>query len=342
LSTPIPTLTSTANPALIEVVRSGFVESVHHGALVITGPDGSVRASVGDVGIPVFPRSSNKPLQALGMLRAGLDIGDEDLALACASHNGEPGHVERALALLARHGLDEQALHCPPDYPLHESSRMDAIRAWPGKRRAAMNCSGKHAGMLVTCAQRGWSLTDYEHPGHDLQRVIADTVTELTGEPIAATAVDGCGAPLFAFSLTGLARAFGKLVSAEDGPERRIADVMRAYPWLVAGTGREDTLLMLGVDGLLIKGGAEGVHAVALPDGTAIALKVDDGAQRPRGPLLVAALDALGTLPENPAARSVLDGLGRGHGEVSGGGRPVGELRPSDQLRRSLAASSLQ
>jgi L-asparaginase II len=337
-----PSLTSSANPALIEAVRSGFVESVHRGALVITNPDGSVRTAVGDTDIPVFPRSSNKPLQALGMLSAGLEIGDADLALACASHNGEPGHVERALALLAAHGLGEQALHCPPDYPLHEDSRVAAIRNWPGKRRAAMNCSGKHAGMVATCTQRGWPLANYEDPEHELQQVIAETVGKLIGEPIASTAVDGCGAPLFAFSLTGLARAFGKLVTAEDGPERRIADVMRAHPWLVAGTGREDTLLMLTVDGLLAKGGAEGVHAVALPDGTAIALKVDDGAARPRNPLLVAALDTLGALPDNPAARSVLDGLGRGYGEVLGGGRPVGELRPTDQLRRSLAASSLQ
>ncbi|SFP74883.1 asparaginase [Amycolatopsis arida] len=328
------------NPALIEVVRSGFVESVHHGALVITAPDGSVRFAAGDVDSPVYPRSSNKPLQALGMLRAGLEIDDADLALACASHNGEPGHVDRALVLLSRHGLAEADLLCPPDYPLHEESRLRAVRHWPDRRRAAMNCSGKHAAMLATCRQRRWACEDYIDPKHELQRVIAETVVERTGEPIAATGVDGCAAPLFAYSLTGLARAFGRLVGAEDGPERRVADAMRAHPWLVAGTGREDTLLMLTVDGLLVKGGAEGVHAMALPDGTAVALKVSDGAARPRSTLLVTVLERLGALPDNEAARSVLDGLRRG--EVLGGGRPVGELRPTAQFQRSLDASSPQ
>jgi L-asparaginase II len=326
------------NPVLVEVVRSGFVESEHRGALVITAPDGSVLFEAGDVRRPVYPRSSNKPLQALGMLRAGLELDGADLALACASHNGEPGHVDRALAMLTRHGLTEDDLVCPPSYPLHEPSRVEADRDGRGQRRLTMNCSGKHTAMVCTCATQGWPVAGYTDPKHPLQEAIAGTITELIGEPIAHTGVDGCGAPLFAFSLTGLARAFGKLVTATGGPQRRIADAMRAHPWLVAGTGREDTMLMLTVEGLLAKGGAEGVHAVSLPDGTAIALKVDDGMQRPRNPLLVAALGALGALPENPAARSVLDGLGHGAGEVLGGGRPVGELRITDGLREQLSA----
>jgi L-asparaginase II len=305
----VSNLASAENPILAEVVRSGFTESVHRGSCLILRPDGSELCALGDVTSPVFPRSSTKPLQALAMLRAGLELPDDaDLALGCASHNGEPGHVRRALAMLERHGLMESALHCPPD-----------------PRRAAMNCSGKHAAMLATCVQRGWPVDDYTDPEHKLQRIIADTVAELTGEPIAHTGVDGCGAPLFAYSLTGLARAFRTLVLAESGSERRIADVMRAHPWLVAGTGRPDTLLMLAVDGLLAKGGAEGVHAVALAGGATIALKIDDGSPRPRGTVLVAALDALGALPDNLAARSVLTGLARGH--VLGGGREVGEVR---------------
>jgi L-asparaginase II len=306
------------NPALVEVVRSGFTESVHRGALVITGPHGSVRTALGDVDGPVYPRSSNKPLQALGMLRAGLEIDDIDLALVSASHSGEPAHLRRALAMLARAGLTEADLHCPPAPD-------------PGQgRRAAMNCSGKHAGMLTTCVQRGWPSATYTDPKHELQQSIADTVVEFTGEPIAATGVDGCGAPLFAFSLTGLARAFGRLVGT------RVAEAMRANPWLVAGTGREDTLLMLAVPGLLAKGGAEGVHAVALPDGTAVALKIDDGAARARPPLLVAALRALEAVPGNEAARGVLGGLGMGAGAVLGGGREVGELRVSENCLTAL------
>ncbi|EHR53634.1 L-asparaginase II [Saccharomonospora marina XMU15] len=294
------------SPVLVEVVRSGFVESVHRGALVVTAPDGTVRVALGDVDRPVFPRSANKPLQALGMLNAGLRVTDDALALVCASHSGEAGHVARALAMLEQVGLGEADLHCPPE-----------------PRRAAMNCSGKHAGMLTACVQRGWATAGYTDPAHELQRTIAATIEELTGEPIAATGVDGCGAPLFAFSLTGLARAFS------SASRTRVGEAMRTHPWLVAGTGREDTLLMLAVPGLLTKGGAEGVHAMALPDGSAVALKIDDGAGRGRAPLLVAALRASGSLPQNPAARAVLDGLGNAAGTVLGGGREVGELRVS-------------
>ncbi|PXY34530.1 asparaginase [Prauserella coralliicola] len=328
-----------SDPALVELVRSGFVESVHHGALVIVRPDGSVRTALGDVERPFYPRSANKPLQAVGMLECGLEADAEELALICASHNGEPGHVELALAMLASAGLSEDDLRCPADYPLYEPARIEAIRAWPGRRRAAMNCSGKHAGMLATCVRRGWPTSGYHEPGHELQQAIADTVVKLTGEPIAATGVDGCGAPLLAFSLAGLARAFSQLVTAEHGPRRRVADAMRARPWLVAGTGRDDTLLMRAVPGLLAKVGAEGVHAIALPDGTAVALKLADGATRGRAPLLVAALRALGAVPENPAATSVLDGLGKGAGVVLGGGREVGELRVTDEALKALASA---
>ncbi|MFC4004539.1 asparaginase [Prauserella oleivorans] len=326
---------------LVEVVRSGFVESVHHGSLVVTRPDGSVRTTLGDPDLPGYPRSANKPLQAVGMLRAGLEVDDEDLALVCASHNGEPGHVDRVLAMLARAGLTETDLHCPPDHPLHEPSRVEAIRHGAGPRRVAMNCSGKHAGMLTTCVNAGWATGHYTDPKHELQQAIAAAVVELTGEPIAATGVDGCGAPLFAFSLTGLARAFGRIVTARDSadPARRVADAMRARPWLVAGTGRDDTLLMLAVPGLLIKGGAEGVHAFALPDGTAVAFKIADGAARARGPVLAAALRALGAWPANPAAASVVDGFGRGAGLVRGGGREVGELRVTEECAAALAVS---
>ncbi|WP_298182346.1 asparaginase [Saccharomonospora sp.] len=304
---------ATSNPVLVEVVRSGFVESVHRGAVVVTAPDGSVRAAIGDVDTPVFPRSTNKPFQALGMLKAGLEIDDTDLALVCASHAGEPGHIERALSILAAAGLGEDDLLCPPE-----------------PRPAAMNCSGKHAGMLTTCVQRGWSTDDYTDPDHPLQRVITETVEELTGEKIAAVGVDGCGAPLFAFSLTALARAFSKASGT------RVGEVMRANPWLVAGSGKEDTLLMLSVPGLLSKGGAEGVHAMTLSDGTTVTCKFDDGAARARGPLLAAVLRALDAWPTNPAAQAVVDGLRRGSGLVLGGGREVGGLRVAAEVEKEL------
>jgi L-asparaginase II len=303
------------NPVLAEVVRSGFVESVHRGALVVTGPEGEARLALGDVVSPVFPRSSNKPLQAVGMLRAGLDFTGEDLALACASHSGEPGHVKRVLELLRAAGLAEDDLACPPDFPLHVPSMRDAAEP----RRVTMNCSGKHTAMLTTCVRAGWPTAGYETPDHPLQRAIASAVEELTGEPIAHTGVDGCGAPLFAFSLTGLARAFGRVALAADGPLRTVASAMREHPWLVAGTGREDTELMSAVDGLIAKGGAEGVQAFALPDGFAVAIKIDDGTKRACAPLAVEALRYLG------ADVSGLEALA--HPVVSGGGRPVGEVR---------------
>ncbi|MFF1606339.1 asparaginase [Amycolatopsis sp. NPDC058278] len=303
------------DPVLAEVVRSGFVESVHRGALVITGPEGEARLALGDVVSPVFPRSSNKPLQAVGMLRAGLDFTGEDLALACASHSGEPGHVKRVLELLDAAGLREDDLACPPDFPLHVPSMRDAAEP----RRVMMNCSGKHTAMLTTCVRAGWPVAGYAAPDHPLQQAIAGAVSELTGEPIAHTGVDGCGAPLFAFSLTGLARAFGRIAGASEGPSAKVASAMRAHPWLVAGTGREDTALMSGVEGLVAKAGAEGVQAFALPDGFAVAMKVDDGAKRACAPLAVEALRYLG------ADVSGLDELARP--AVLGGGRPVGEIR---------------
>ncbi|WP_372671754.1 asparaginase [Amycolatopsis kentuckyensis] len=303
------------NPVLAEVVRSGFVESVHRGALVITGPEGDARLALGDVTSPVFPRSSNKPLQAIGMLRSGLDFTGEELALACASHSGEPGHVKRVLELLSAAGLREDDLACPPDFPLHIPSMRDAAEP----RRVMMNCSGKHTAMLTTCVRAGWPTSGYESPDHPLQQALAATVAELTGEPIAHTGVDGCGAPLFAFSLTGLARAFGRVAAAASGPASEVASAMRAHPWLVAGTGREDTVLMSTVDGLVAKGGAEGVHAFALPDGFAVAMKIDDGNKRACAPLAVEALRYLGV------DVSGLDELARG--SVLGAGRPVGEVR---------------
>ncbi|ASR38602.1 asparaginase [Prauserella marina] len=324
------------DPILVEVVRSGFVESAHHGAVVVVGSEGEVRSAIGDVERPRFPRSANKPMQAAGMLAEGLAADEGDLSLTCASHNGEQGHIERVLALLASAGLHERDLRCPADYPLHEPSKFEAIREGIGRSRAAMNCSGKHAGMLLTCVERGWPTESYLEREHPLQQALASRVAELTGEPVAATGVDGCGAPLFGFSLIGLARAFSALVTAREGERRRVADAMRAHPWLVAGTGRIDTLLMTSVPGLLSKEGAEGVAAFALPDGTALACKVGDGAGRAKGPVLVAALAALGALPGNPAAASVLTGVGRGAGLVLGGGREAGELRVTEACRAAL------
>ncbi|WP_249999487.1 asparaginase [Actinoplanes sp. M2I2] len=298
---------------IAEVVRSGFVESVHHGSVAVLGGE-----SRGDVTSPIFPRSSNKPLQTVGLLRAGLVPRDEaDLALISGSHFGEPFHVRRVREILAAAGLDVDALRCPTSLPLAEDARDEWLRAGGGPERVLMNCSGKHAGMLATCVANDWPLETYRDPKHPLQVAITEAVADLAGERIAAVGVDGCGAPVLALSLTGLARAFERLVAAEPGShERRVADQMRAHPELVAGTGADDTVLMGAVPGLLAKGGAEGVVAVAVPGRGAVAIKIDDGGMRARTPVLLDELRRLGV--EVPAI-----------GEpVLGGGEPVGEIRP--------------
>ncbi|GIM93585.1 asparaginase [Paractinoplanes toevensis] len=300
---------------IAEVVRSGFVESVHHGSVAVLADGGESR---GDVTTPIFPRSALKPLQTVGMLRAGLVPRDEsDLAMISASHYGEVLHVRRVREILAAAGLEPGALRCPPALPLAERARDDWLRQQGGRERILMNCSGKHAGMLATCVANGWPTETYRDRDHPLQKALAEAVTELTGEPIAAVGVDGCGAPCFALSLTGLARAFRRLVEASPGTfERRVADAMRAHPVLVAGTGVDDSVLMEAVPGLLAKGGAEGVVAVAVPGVGAVTLKVDDGASRARTPVLLAELRRLGV----PVP--MIEAL------VLGGGEPVGDVRP--------------
>ena len=269
-----------------EIVRNGFVEGHHYGSVVALAADGSVLWSVGDVESPVLPRSCNKPVQALGMVRLGLDLPPDLLALACASHSGEPFHVEGVRRILAGAGLTEEALQTPPDYPLDDAAREALIRGGGERASVLMNCSGKHAAMLATCVVNGWPVETYLDPGHPLQRGIAATFADLTGEPIAVTAVDGCGAPLFSTSLSGLARAFRRLAlgvtesGAADPGAARVADAIRQHPAYVSGTTRDERALLEAVPGAIGKAGAEGCYALALPDGRAFALKVDDGTTR--------------------------------------------------------------
>lgn len=307
---------------LVEVVRSGFIEGRHHGSVVALDASGAVVLGAGDPYGPIFPRSSNKPMQAVAMLGAGLVLDDDaDLALVAASHSGEPFHVDRVRTLLARAKVGEDALRCPPDLPLSAQARDEVVRAGGRPSRVYMNCSGKHAGMLLTCRAAGWSIDDYVRPEHPLQRACQRAVEELTGEAVTATGVDGCGAPLFAVSLAGLGRAFLAAVQAPPGSAaRRVADAMRGHPEVMSGTGREDARLMRAVPGLLTKSGAEGVGVAAVPGFGAVAVKIDDGAARARMPVLVSALRRLGVVVEG------LDDLARE--PVLGGGEPVGEVRP--------------
>lgn len=251
--------------------------------------------SVGVVERPMFPRSANKPMQALGMLRAGLRLDGELLALAAGSHAGELFHVEGVRDILASVGLDETALRNPREYPFDGKARNRWVRARHRRAQVTMNCSGKHAAMLATCVANAWPTDTYLDPRHPLQHTIHTAVEELAGESVAVVAVDGCGAPLHAISLTGLARAFGRFASAPvESMPGRIAAAFAAHPQYVSGSRRLSAALIRATPGLFCKAGAEGVIAAGLPDGRGIAIKINDGGARARHLVLAATLQRLG------------------------------------------------
>jgi L-asparaginase II len=319
------------NPVLAVVVRSGFTESWHRGAIGALAADGTVLLSAGSASEPMFPRSSNKPFQAAAMVRCGLKLEGELLALAAASHSGEDFHVAGVRAILASAGLTEDDLQCPPDMPLDASASRAMIASGAPPDRVHMNCSGKHAAMLATCVANGWPTVTYRDPGHPLQQEIRSTISRLAGEEVAAIGVDGCGAPLMAISPLGLARAFRSVVLAEPGTaERTVADAMRAHPEWTSGSVRAERALMAAVPGLLMKPGADGVEGFALADGRAAAFKIEDGAARGRTPVSIALLRMLGAEAVPGADLAALAELATT--PVTGGGQVVGEIRPATWL----------
>jgi L-asparaginase II len=312
-------MSPTGEPATVVAVvdRGGFVEGHHYGSLIALDADGSVALSAGLPNEPMLPRSCAKPLQAAGMLRAGLDIDSELLAIACASHSGEDRHVDVVRRLLAHAGLDESALDNTPGMPTDSVTRRAMTRAGEGPNRIRQNCSGKHAAMLATCVAAGWPTAGYRDPSHPLQLALRATISELTGDLVTVAVVDGCGAALFAVTLSGLARAFGLLAtSSPASPEGRCYAAMRAFPSLVGGRGRDVTRLIDEVPGMIAKDGAEGVYAAAMPDGRAVAVKIDDGAERARLPVLAAGFRALGITA--PAIDELSTTAVLGHGDQVG------------------------
>ncbi|MFI9075808.1 asparaginase [Streptomyces sioyaensis] len=316
-----PAVREPAHVPVAHVVRGGMIEGVHHGSVVILAADGSVAFQAGDIEVACYPRSALKPLQAVGLLRAGLPpLDDELLALVAASHSGEERHLAGARRILAAAELAEDDLRNVPDLPYHPAVRDEWIRRGLAPSRLAQNCSGKHAAMLLTARTRGWRLDDYLDPGHPLQRELAATVEDLTGQRIARVTVDGCGAPLFSVSLHGLTRAAARLATAAPGTdEGRVAEAMRAHPEMVSGSSRDVARLVRAVPGLLAKDGFEGVQIAALPDGRAVGVKIADGADRARMPVTAAALTRCGVDPEVLAPFATAP--------VLGGGAPVGTLR---------------
>ncbi len=309
-----------AHEPLSVQTRGDLVESVHFGSLAAITADGGSLVSRGEPGARVYPRSALKPLIAVAMLRAGLELPADQLALAAASHSGSAQHQETAAKILADAGLVPQDLRNSTDLPYGVAEQTAWLNEGKGPTQLAQNCSGKHAALLATCVKNGWPLETYLDSDHPLPTLIRKVVADLTGEELTVTSTDGCGTEVFGLSLTGMATAFSKMVTAEPGtPERLVADAMRARPDMVAGIGRDVTALMEAVPGLLAKDGFEGIQMIALADGSALALKISDGGDRARMPSAVPALLAMGV---DPALLTSFN-----HLPVYGGGHPVGELR---------------
>ncbi|WP_030660311.1 asparaginase [Streptomyces cellulosae] len=316
-----PLIREPLHAPVAHLVRGGLVEGVHYGSVVILDTGGQVQFQLGDIEAAFYPRSALKPVQAVAMVRAGLPLDGELLALAAASHSGEERHLAGTRRILELAGLTEDDLRNVRDLPFDPVVRDDWIRQGRLPSRLAQNCSGKHAAMLYVCRLNGWSPDDYLDPAHPLQQAIAEIVEDLTGQRIAQVTVDGCGAPLFSVSLHGLARASARITTAAPGtPEARVADAMREHAEMASGSGRDVAALMRAVPGLLTKDGFEGVQAAALPDGRAVAVKIADGADRARVPVAAAALARAGV---DPAALAEFAGE-----PLLGGGEPVGCVRP--------------
>jgi L-asparaginase II len=304
---------SSAFEPVAVTTRSGREESVHFGAVVLLDADGALAAAIGDPAVPIFPRSSNKPLQAEAMLALGANLTAEQLALACASHDGTPAHLEVVLTTLASVGLDPSLLDNTPSLPLDSAALEAAMRAGDARSALAMNCSGKHAAMLATCVRNGWPTAGYLDRRHPLQVGIDARIEALAG-PVHDIGVDGCGAPAHVLSLEALARAFSALARQQGA----VYSAMTSHPELVGGARRDVTRLMRAVPGLMAKDGAEGVFAAALPDGRAAAVKIADGASRASGVVLAAVLAHAGV---------ELDPFDFGEA-ILGHGQPVGRVEP--------------
>jgi len=270
---------------LAKVTRGDLVESLHLGHLIVLNADGSTYLSKGSPELPIYPRSAIKSLQTAAMLKAGLRVEANELAIICASHSGSQNHIDLVTKMLTSREISISELKNAVDKPLGEKEKI----SWGDKppSQLAQNCSGKHAGMLITCQQNGWDMKSYLDLNHPLQVAIKNEIEALAGEKVSATSVDGCGAPLFAISLIGLARAISNLVKSKDDLYKQIVLACTKYPELVAGDGRLSTRMMQAVSGLFMKEGAEGVQVCALSDGRVIAIKIIDGSWRPVAPIIM-------------------------------------------------------
>lgn len=316
---------------LAVVIRSGFVESRHSGSAIVLDPEGTVVRTLGNVDAPILPRSSLKPLQALGSITAGAELEGELLAVATASHSGTDRHVEAVRRILAMAELGEEDLGCPPAWPSDTAARDELVRELGSPQRIRMNCSGKHAAMLLACRASGWDTAGYLDTAHPLQVHIREVIERLTGIKTSTVAIDGCGAPVYAMSLASLARAIHRIgTSSERSPfalHRAAGQLVRAvreHPWTIDGPGRADTVAIESL-GVFAKGGAEGVMVMVAPDGTTVALKTLDGSGRAATAVALTLLVRAGAL----RAADVAAMLPQLDLTILGGGKDVGEIRPT-------------
>ncbi|PBB82418.1 asparaginase [Mesorhizobium sp. WSM3879] len=332
-----------ANPVLVEVTRGAVVESAHRGAVSVFDADGKPVWEIGDTARPVFPRSAVKAIQALPLLESGAadayGFGDRELALACASHSGEPAHVELAQAMLAKAGLDKTALECGAHWPSSHVATIALARTGSAPNPLHNNCSGKHAGFLCTCVYSGIAHGGYVKAGHALQEMVRDAMQSVTGaaHDVDHCGTDGCSIPTYAVPLKSFALGFARMATGRGfAPERakaakRLLSACMAEPFLVAGTGKADLALMRAAPGrIFVKTGAEGVYCAALPElGLGIALKCDDGASRASEVMIAAVLAKL--LRSDEALAAKLTGLANPPVESRIGAK-VGLLRPTAAL----------
>ena len=300
---------------LAYLTRAGLIESRHHGLVCLTGPDGKLIQEHGNSRKLIYPRSAVKMLQALAMRRSGLALTGAALAMSSASHQGTSEHTDIVLSILADAGLTESDLMCPVAWPGNAAARAAAT----SETKAAFNCSGKHAGFLATCVVNGWDTKTYLQPEHPLQKLIVEVIEEFSEEKIPHSTFDGCGAPLHAMSLQGLARAVGKFAATEV----EIRDAMLANPWVVDDRGASDTLVM--EKGMLAKIGAEGVFVIGLASGHGVAVKVADGSMRPAGLAAIKMLVNNGLLDQS-SYQELFEKLSV---EAFGGDQVVGRLEPA-------------
>jgi L-asparaginase II len=331
------------NPVLVEVLRGGRVESVHRGAVCVVDARGAAVLALGDVAAPVFPRSAVKALQALPLVESGAAdryrLGEEELAIACGSHGGEPAHVTVVERMLARAGLDAAALECGAHRPSHSPSAEALVRAGRAASALHNNCSGKHAGFLCLARHLGVEPRGYVAPGHPVQRAVRTAIEQLAGATLGEDrcGVDGCSVPTWAAPLANLAHAFARfgtgqgLSATQAEAAARLRAACARKPFFVAGTGRFATVAMerLG-ERVFVKGGAEGVFCAALPEqGLGIALKCDDGAGRAAEAVMAALMLRLMRLDAGECAfldRFALPAL------TNWNGVEIGRLRPSVAL----------